>query len=302
MPSFVSRILPLYFVVTRANRKFIDPVAARQLVEERRTRPISATPPRDLSREFEVHLDTALGWPVYRVSPRTGEPHGALVYVHGGAWVNEIAPQHWQLIGEIAAGANTTVIVPLYPLVPHGTAEQVVDAVAGLVQSARDELGATAIAGDSAGGQIALSAAIVLRNRAGIVLPATVLIAPGLDLSMSNPQMPVVQKQDPWLGMTGMRVFIDEWRADLPLDNPRVSPLAGELRGLGPITVYTGTRDILNPDARVLAELARAAGVELEMHEEVGLLHVYPLTPTAEGRAARREIIATVRHAVGTHS
>lgn len=55
--------------------------------------------------------------------------------------------------------------------------------------------------------------------------------------------------------------------------------------------VFSGTRDILNPDARLLTEKATAAGVDVDCHERLGLLRVCPLTPTPEGRAARAVIV-----------
>jgi len=58
---------------------------------------------------------------------------------------------------------------------------------------------------------------------------------------------------------------------------------------------HAGTRDILNPDARLLAEKATAAGVDIDYHEQEGLLHVYPLMPTPEGRAARAAIAECLR-------
>jgi acetyl esterase/lipase len=298
VPSFISQLLPIYARLRRVNRNFVDPAAARRRVEERRATPATASVPASVERRFAVKLDTSRGWPVYQVEPRDGGAQGAVIYLHGGAWVNEIAPQHWQLIAQIAEGAATRVIVPLYPLVPHGTAAQVVDAVTTIAENAQKDFGTVVLAGDSAGGQIALSAAQVLRDRRGVVLPATILIAPGLDLSMSNPGILAVQPHDPWLAMPGMQIFIDEWRADLAVDDPRVSPLFGDLSGLGPLTIYTGTRDILNPDAHLLAERARAVGVTVEFHEQEGLLHVYPLLPTSEGRFARRQIVATVKAAL----
>lgn len=99
--------------------------------------------------------------------------------------------------------------------------------------------------------------------------PCAVRIA--LDLAMRNPEMDAVQPHDPWLAKPGTRVFIESWRGDLPLLDPRVSPIEGDLTGLGPLVIFSGTRDILNPDARLLAERARAAGVDVEYHEEAGL-------------------------------
>lgn len=232
------------------------------------------------------------GWPLYTLTPTHGEPTGALIYAHGGAWVNEVARQHWQLAAQIAAEAKLTVTVVIYPLVPFGTAGAVIPAFAELVLAARQQYGGRVfLGGDSAGGQIALSAAQLLRERDGVTLPRTILIAPALDLSFSNPQIEVVQPTDPWLGKPGSQVYIEHWRGELPVTDPLVSPLFGSLAGLGPVTLFSGTRDILNPDARLLVEKARAAGLELDSHEGEGLVHVYPLTPTPEGRAARALIV-----------
>ena len=69
-----------------------------------------------------------------------------------------------------------------------------------------------------------------------------------------------------------------------------VSPLFGDLAGLGPLTVFSGTRDITSPDTRLLVSRARAAGVQVDHHEEPGLVHVHAILPVPEGRRARRVI------------
>ena len=60
---------------------------------------------------------------------------------------------------------------------------------------------------------------------------------------------------------------------------------------MSPITVYVGTHDILWPDAVVLADRLRAASVEVELVEAQGMMHVYPLVPIPEGRAASDRIV-----------
>jgi acetyl esterase/lipase len=95
----------------------------------------------------------------------------------------------------------------------------------------------------------------------------------------------------------GGRVLADLWRGDLDLLDPLVSPLAGDLAGLGPITLFSGTRDVLNPDAHLLVEKARAAGIELDFHEGVGDVHVYPLLPIRSGRDARAVIVEALGRA-----
>jgi acetyl esterase/lipase len=297
VPSFAVRALAAYLRLTRANRPFVSPEQAEARIRERSVRPRPYGPPPRLRPDVSVSIEHRDGWPVYTLAPRAGRSHGSVVYVHGGGWVHEIVSQHWSMAADIAAAAETTVVVPIYPLIPIGTAAEVIPAMADLVSACRDRYGDACLAGDSAGGQIALSTVIALRDEHRIRLPATVLISPCVDLTLTNPDIDRVQPSDPWLGRDGTQVLIEHWRGNLDVADPRVSPLAADLRGLGPLTVFCGTRDILNPDTRLLVDKARAAGVDVEYHEAPGLVHVYPLTPTPEGKAARAHIIDRLRAA-----
>ncbi|MFL0579290.1 alpha/beta hydrolase fold domain-containing protein [Dietzia sp. 179-F 9C3 NHS] len=298
MPSLVSRLVPLYIRATGRQRLLADAARARRHLDEAPLRPESYGPPTRLRRDVRLERTDRGTWPVYTLTPRDIPARGTLVYVHGGAWAREIARQHWQLCARIAAEAGTRVEVPIYPLVPRGTAAEVVETVAALVEEARAEHGRVAVGGDSAGGQIALSAALTLRDRGAAPLDATVLLSPAVDLALDNPQIDLVQPSDPWLERPGTHVFIAAWRADLPLDDPRVSPLHGDFTGLGPLTITGGTRDICMPDTRLLVAAARAAGVEVDYREEPGQLHVHPLHPSREGRRAQEHIVRVLRAAL----
>lgn len=287
-----EKLVPLYIRATGRNRPYVSEEGARQRLAERRRHPEPFGPPRRIGSDVYVDMVQRSGWLVYTVTPSRATPSGSVVYAHGGGWVNEIVRQHWQLIGQIAVEAQTTVVVPIYPLVPFGTAEVVVAGVVDIVRECQEKYGDTRLAGDSAGGQIALSAAMELRDRHDITLTRTVLISPAVDLTWSNPQIPEVQPDDPWLAVPGARYLSETWRADLDVTDQRVSPIFGDLTRLGPITVFSGTHDILNPDARRLVSELEDAGVDVDYHEEVSLLHVYPLLPTASGRRARETIVA----------
>ncbi|MEP6843470.1 MAG: alpha/beta hydrolase [Pseudolysinimonas sp.] len=289
--------LPLFFRATRANRTFLSVDAARERMAERALHPTSFGAPRGLRRDILINVTHRHGWPVYRITPAVGASRGTVIYAHGGAWVNEVALQHWQLAAQLAAEAQVAVDLVIYPLVPFGTAADVVATFVQLVLENRREFGATVLAGDSAGGQIALSAALQLRNEHAVTLARTVLISPSVDLTFTNPQIPAVQPSDPWLAVPGGIEFARHWAGELDIHDPVVSPLFGELSGLGPITLFTGTRDILNPDARLLAAKVAAAGVQIDVHEVHGQLHVYPLLPTRTGRDARRQLVDAVRAA-----
>lgn len=294
LPSWA---VPLLLKALRANRAFVTASGARQRIEERSIRPRSFAPPGRLGRDVVVRVGRAHGWPVYTITPTGISPSGGVVYVHGGGWVSEIVASHWRVIAQIAADAQTTVVVPIYPLIPFGSAQVVRDGIADLAAQVVRDTGAVVLVGDSAGGQIVLSAAFELRDR-GIIPERTVVISPALDLTWSNPRIPEVQPTDPWLAVPGGKVLAEAWRGDLALEDPAVSPLFGNFAGLGPIDIYSGVRDVLNPDAHELFRRATDAGVDVTLHERAGQLHVYPLLPTAVGRSTRVEIVGRIHDAL----
>ncbi|MEU8705513.1 alpha/beta hydrolase [Streptomyces sp. NPDC048565] len=296
MASFASRLVPPVLAVQGRKRRYADPRATLARIADDRLRPKPYGPPRRLRRDVHISLRDDHGWPVYEVVGQDQRPERHAVYLHGGAWINEITGHHWRLIAHLAATAGTRIIVPIYPLAPLGTAAAVVPRAAGLLRalSAEHGPGQISVIGDSAGGQIALSAGLLLRQE-DIALRRTVLISPALDLRLTNPEIDDVEPRDPWLARPGLREAIELWRADLPLEDLRVSPLLTDLRGLGPLAVFSGTTDITYPDVRLLVGKARAAGVEVEFHEARGMVHVYPLLPIPEGRAARAAMAELLR-------
>ncbi|WP_258174292.1 alpha/beta hydrolase fold domain-containing protein [Mycobacterium persicum] len=294
-PSWASRTMPAMLRITGRTRQYTSAADARKHIAARALRPSPYGPPVRLRPDVSVEVGRRSGWPIYAVAPKNGAHTHTVVYLHGGAWVNEINSQHWRLVTHVAAGARVKVVVPIYPLLPFGTAADVVPEVAQLVVENMSTGHRVCLAGDSAGGQIALSTALLLRDDHDVVLPRTVLISPALDVSLSNPMINSVELTDPWLAREALSVFGDCWRGHLNPDDLRVSPLAADLTGLGPLTVFSGTRDILNPDARALVQKATATGVDIDYHERFGLLHVYPLMPIPEGRAARAVIVERLR-------
>lgn len=297
MVSVPSGIVPLIIRATRRNRTYLSAQNALNHIGERALSPLPFGPPKGLRSDVLIDVRHEHGWPVYTLTPTKTAPVGSVVYLHGGGWVNEIAKQQWHLAAQIAAESSTVVTVPIYPLVPFGTAEDVINRVVTLAEANRASYGAVALAGDSAGGQIALSAAMALRD-AGTILPATVLISPAVDLTFTNPRIPEVQPTDPWLAVPGGRVLAELWAGEREVTDPLVSPLFGDFTGLGPLTIFSGTRDILNPDARLLVAKAQASGVGVDYSEVSGQLHVYPLLPTSVGASARRDIVAGIAAAL----
>ncbi|MFG2887961.1 alpha/beta hydrolase [Streptomyces sp. NPDC048248] len=94
------------------------------------------------------------------------------------------------------------------------------------------------------------------------------LITPGLDITLGDQAVPNIEPR-----------------------GPLVSPVNGKMAGLPSTSVFIGTRDILSAETHRFRDLATAAGVEVEFHEAAGDVHAYPLSPTAEAKRARQQIV-----------
>lgn len=260
-------------------------------IERQQVSPASFEPPT--LKGVTVERTDVAGWPVFTVSAVS--PSGVTaVYFHGGSFVYEVAPQHWALVADLVRTTGATILMAIYPLAPLATASVIVPLAADLAADA------DVIMGDSAGGDIALAAAMVLRDRTGRG-PRTILISPVLDVGLTDPRVAELEPNDPWLAIKGAKYANDLYRGELDATDPLVSPLYGSLDGLGAITMFSGTRDMLNADATRLVALAASVGHELDYHVAAGMIHVYPLLPIAEAKPAR-EVMRAVLRGVGAHA
>jgi acetyl esterase/lipase len=250
-------------------------------------------PPRRLTRRHAVSVRTVAGFPVWTVRPRTAS--SAAVYLHGGAYLAGIAPQHWTLIG-LLADAGVRVEVPLYGLAPQHTHRVAYPFLHAVHAELAEETppGGLALVGDSAGGGLALGLAQDLVAGGGPAPDRLVLISPWLDLTLSHPRLPEYERVDPWLARPGLVVAGLAWADGDDPTVPRLSPGNGPLAGLPPTWMFVGTREIACPDVLDLAEAASSAGVPVELTVVDGAVHVYPLVPAPEGAAGRRAVVAAV--------
>lgn len=270
-------------------RRFATEEAGRRTMA-RAKRP--SAPPAAITREYDVSTTRDLGFDVHRVRARASGV--AVVYLHGGAYTNEIVGPHWSFIGHLAGRTGHEIVVPIYGLAPAHQGLAALEFVTAVIAAEAAAGRRVYLAGDSAGGGLALLAAQAIGGVAGLTA-----IAPWLDLAMGNPEVDALEPHDPWLRRAGLRPVAAAWAGDLPLRDPRLSPLFGDLTGLPPTQILVGTRDITMPDCRVLRDRIPPS-VPLTYHEEEGALHVYPLLPVPEARAGRRAIVDHIRQTVGS--
>ncbi|MFJ3799452.1 alpha/beta hydrolase fold domain-containing protein [Streptomyces sp. NPDC090088] len=292
-PSLRMRLVCAGLAVTRTKR-ILGADASTEADRLRNRGKGPAAVPRRLRRTHEVTVHDRGGLRCAEIGVRDRRPERTIVYLHGGAYINPVVVQHWDLMAALAAENDARVIAPFYPLAPEGTAATVVPALLDLQVRLTAESGTAPVwAGDSAGGGLALATAMRLRDE-GLPAPRhLVLFAPWLDVGLTNPGVADVVVRDPTLGVVGLRYAGRLWAGALPLDSPQVSPGGGDPRGLPPTTVIVGTRDIFVADCRDFAARARAAGVDITLLEGADGFHVYPaVTFLPESAEARRLVTA----------
>jgi epsilon-lactone hydrolase len=293
--SLRNELLVAYFRLIREKRTWNDP---RLLEREMRSsqRPSSERVPRRLRLRHRVDRLEVDGFPSYTLQRRGGGRGPHILHLHGGAYVQQIAPHHWRFVRRLVERMDAVVTVPLYPLAPKHEApatlrviREVYDRTVGTTDPDRRIL-----SGDSAGGGLCLVLAQRLREEGYPQPGRIVLISPWVDVAMTNPQIPRQDARDPYLGTTGLIEAGERYAGPLDPTDPRVSPIYGSLAGLAPMTVFIGTRDVLLPDARRPPRPVAAAGVEVDYFEYSGQIHNWPMRRLPEAHRALDDLCASI--------
>jgi acetyl esterase/lipase len=232
----------------------------------------------------------------HRLSPRGGGAGPHVLFFHGGGFVNAITPYHWLFLARLVRAAGCTITVPVYELIPRVRAPEAVASGLALVRALAAER--PVLMGDSAGANLALAVAQAARDEGVPFAEDIVLLAPWADVSMRNPDIPAVAPSDPMLSAEALAEAGRRYAGNDDPGAPPASPLHGDLANLGRLTVLTGTRDILNPDARRLRDLAEAApGTSVDFVEAPEMLHDWMVLPIPEAEAAVRRVAEAVSRA-----
>lgn len=220
-----------------------------------------------------------------------------VLYLHGGYYVAGRPRSYRGLAGRVAAGLDADVLLLDYRLAPEHPYPAAVDDAFGayrrLVEAGIDPA-ALAIAGDSAGGGLALATLLRAKSE-GVPLPAAVAVfSPWTDLTGTADSLVTNDERDDMLSAAALRTAAAHYAAGQDLVDPEISPLFGDLSGLPPLFVTVDRSETLLDDAVRLVDRARAAGVDATLHQAEGLFHVWPiLVPVLrEARQTVDEVIA----------
>jgi acetyl esterase len=252
-------------------------IGAEGLRAASRSRVLSRPRGPELAEVKDLVTDDGLSARLYRPAR---ELRPAVLYLHGGGFVFGDLDSHDAICRRLAQTADMAVLALDYRLAPeHPVSAAVDDAVStalwwqrNLSQLGGDIRRGVALAGDSAGGTIALLAAVRLTamNRT----PSCLLLAyPNTDLTLSQPS--VTDKGTGWgLDVDDMEWFIEQWVPDAEQRaDATVSPLYANLSGLPPTVLATAEHDLLRLEGRMLGTRMREYGVNFDHVEYAGLIH-----------------------------
>ena len=254
-------------------------------------------PAGDLTYSTEI----ADGVPVEWVEAPGADPGRVVMYLHGGGYVLGSVPSYRAFAGRISSAAAARVLLVDYRLAPeHRFPAAVDDAVAACQWLARreDGLARVVVAGDSAGGGLALAMMLALRDLGHALPAAGVCISPSTDLAKTGESIRTRAHLDP---MTSVPTTFAHARRYLGDDgdptHPLASPLYAQLHGLPPLLVMVGTHELLHDDSTRLAEKARAAGVDVTLEIAQDMVHIWPFFAAIlpEGQQAVERVGAFVR-------
>ncbi len=225
--------------------------------------------------------------------PEPGRP--ILLYLHGGGYVLGSARLSAPLTAAICRAAGFAAFSLDYRLAPEHPCPAAIDDAVAAYQALLEHgwpAERIVIAGDSAGGGLAL--AMLLAARAcGLPRPAAAaLVSPWTDLAGRGDSRLTLAACDPVFPKpVALDACAAAYAGEQALDDPVVSPLYADLSGLPPLLIQAGSREILLSDSTRLARRARDAGVRAELQIWDGLFHCFQLLPALpEAAAATRDI------------
>jgi acetyl esterase/lipase len=230
----------------------------------------------------------------------------AILFFHGGGFQMGSIETHRALAAAIAECAGCRVLSVDYRRAPeHRYPAPLEDALAAWDWLAATGLEAQhiALAGDSAGGGLAVSLMLALKARGRALPAAAALMSPWTDMEASGASYVTRAAADPFHQRAMIQALARTYlgRNGDPRD-PLASPIRGDLSGLPPLLIQVGERETVLDDSRILAERALAAGVESKLEVWPGMFHVFQLYPElAAARAAIAAIGAHLARHLQTH-
>jgi acetyl esterase/lipase len=231
-----------------------------------------------IAADVQQHATTLGGVAGIEVVIAGTEPQGVLLYFHGGVYVIGSAVTSIPLVSDLIRRCGLKAITLDYRLGPeHPYPAAVEDARAayeGLL-AAGYRPGQIVLAGDSAGGGLAVATLLSIRE-AGLAQPAgALLMSPYADLTLSGETLTLKEPFDAVLTPAGLRARLADYVGGADARDPHISPVFADLQGLPPLLIQVGSHEVLLSDALRLASRAAIDDVPVTLEVTPGVPHVF---------------------------
>ena len=203
-----------------------------------------------------------------------------ILYFHGGGYVMGSALSHRPLIERLALAAGGKLLAVNYRLAPEYPFPAATDDALSTYQWLLEQnysADRIAIVGDSAGGGLALSTLIAIRD-SGLALPSSAtLISPWVDLEASGDSMRTKASLDPMVQKSTLEHLAPMYLNGADPRTPLAAPLFAKLHGLPPILIQVGSAETLLDDSNRLAKKLKLAGSPVTLEVWDDMIHVWHL-------------------------
>jgi len=238
--------------------------------------------------------------PAEWISVPGGNASQTILYLRGGGYSFGSLGTHREVVQRICRASGCRTLNVAYRLAPENPFPAAVEdatlAYRWLLSQGVDP-GNVVVAGDSAGGGLALALMIATRD-AGEPLPrAAVVTSPWVDMTLSGESMKTRAADDPLIHEDWLRNCVADYVGDGDPRNALASPLYADLSGLPPLLIQVGECETLLDDSTRLAEQAKAAGVDVTLEVWPEMIHIWHIFAAMlpEGQQAIERIGEWVR-------
>ncbi|MBX9780359.1 MAG: alpha/beta hydrolase [Chitinophagaceae bacterium] len=286
--SFLSNLLQFFMYVVNFKNRIHKIFSTRKFL----TKP--AKFPKGFSKNLHISSLKIAERNLYIINRKESKSPKVIFYIHGGAYISNIISQHWDLIKILAEHTSATFIVPDYPLAPFSTFTETYK----MVEKAYKRILTTTapqniiFMGDSAGAGLALGLAQKLQKENSPQPEQIILLSPWLDITMANPDILSIEKQDNMLSKSGLIKAGQAYAGSSEPTNYLLSPIYGDFKGLGKISLFIGTNDLFICDSRKFKRMMNEQNISFNYFEYPRMFHVFmAVTMLKEAKDAIKHII-----------
>lgn len=260
----------------------------------------AAVPKVSIMRRNAIQAPDFEGRKLWYVHPKSGvvsDPQKIVIFFHGGAYYYDVMDVHFPAWAKVANLSDTLVVLPSYPLAPEASPSDITAYAQRLLQKFRSDFpkAKLIVGGDSAGGGLALQLSQALA-KAGEPQPEHLILwSPWADVSRDNSALIEQDKRSTVIGLDGSQLAAKLYAGGIDPKDPSISPIYGDLTCLPPMTIVTGTRDLLHPDILRFADKAKGAGASVDLQIWPEQNHYFMYLPQPEATKVYKQASALIK-------